>query len=86
MEFTVCISTGFLSSLTVITALGVMIFLISAKKDFTRISPRETLKPPPVEPAQAPMIMSSTSVCLENSGQKLKSTVAKPVVVMMLAT
>ena len=47
---------------------------------------RETLRPPPVDPAQAPMTMSSTRVCLENSGQRLKSTVAKPVVVMMLDT
>ena len=46
----------------------------------------ETLKPPPVEPAQAPMIIRRTSVCLENSGQTSKSTVAKPEVVMILET
>ena len=35
---------------------------------------------PPVEPAQAPMNMSSTSRIRENSGHRLKSVLAKPVV------
>lgn len=44
---------------------------------------RETLMPPPVLPAEAPMNISSTSIPFENAGQWLKSAVAKPVVVMM---
>ena len=47
---------------------------------------RETLMPPPVLPAEAPINMSSTSIPLEKAGQWLKSAVAKPVVVMMEET
>ena len=43
------------------------------------ISTRETLKPPPVEPAHAPINISSISITFENSGQASKSAVAKPV-------
>ena len=42
--------------------------------------------PPPVEPAQAPINIKITRMARENSGQALKSAVAKPVVVMMEAT
>ena len=42
---------------------------------------RERL-PEGVEPALAPIIISSTSSVRENSGQRLKSAVAKPVVVI----
>ena len=71
---------------TVTTSLGFIICLISATKDFTRISTLDTFMPPPVEPAQAPTIISKTNRCLENSGQSSKSTVANPVVVIMLDT
>ena len=47
---------------------------------------RATLMPPPVEPAQAPTNIKITRMARENSGQALKSAVAKPVVVMMEAT
>jgi hypothetical protein len=47
---------------------------------------RETLMPPPVEPAQLPTNISSTSSQRENSGQASKSAVAKPVVLMIVAT
>ena len=46
----------------------------------------DTLRPPPVLPAQAPMNINTTSRPLENSGHLSKSTVEKPVVVMMDAT
>ena len=42
--------------------------------------------PPPVEPAQAPMNINVTKMALEKVGHWLKSTVAKPVVVMMEET
>ena len=38
--------------------------------------------PPPVEPAQAPMNIISSSTKREASGQRSKSAVQKPVVVM----
>ena len=42
--------------------------------------------PPPVEPAQLPTNISSTSSQRDSSGQVLKSAVAKPVVLMTVAT
>ena len=42
--------------------------------------------PPPVEPAQAPKSMRSTSRVRENSGHRSKSTLEKPVVEMMVDT
>ena len=47
---------------------------------------RETFKPPPVLPAQAPMNISRISSHFEYWGHKLKSTVPKPVVLMMVET
>ena len=47
---------------------------------------REHFMPPPVEPAHAPMNISSTISSLLNAGHWLKSTVEKPVVVMIDAT
>ena len=47
---------------------------------------REHFMPPPVEPAHAPMNISSTSRARLNVGHRSKSTVEKPVVVMMDAT
>ena len=41
---------------------------------------------PPVEPAQAPMIMSESSVYLAAAVHLSKLSVAKPVVVMMVTT
>ena len=46
----------------------------------------DTLMPPPVLPAQAPMNITRTRRVLESSGQRLKSTVPKPVVEIMEAT
>ena len=42
--------------------------------------------PPPVEPAQAPTNISTTRMDLEKVGQRSKSTVPKPVVVIMEET
>ena len=47
---------------------------------------RETFIPPPVLPAQAPTSISTSSSIRESSGQRLKSAVAKPVVVITDAT
>ena len=59
---------------------------ISAANDLTQITTREILMPPPVEPAQLPMSMSSSSTSWESTGHWAKSTVAKPVVEMMELT
>ena len=49
-------------------------------------STRAALMPPPVEPAQAPTTIRHSRMVLEKLGQRSKSVVAKPVVVMILAT
>ena len=49
-------------------------------------STRATLRPPPVEPAQAPITIRHSKMVLEKLGHRSKSVVAKPVVVMMLLT
>ena len=46
----------------------------------------ETLMPPPVLPAQAPMNIRSTRMARGTAGHTLKSTVENPVVVMMEPT
>ena len=43
----------------------------------------ETFIPPPVEPAEAPTIISSKRMDLLNMGHRWKSVVANPVVVIM---
>ena len=47
-----------------------------------KITRRETLRPPPVEPADAPTIIRNARITRENSGQRSKFSVQKPVVVM----
>ena len=54
--------------------------------DFHKISIRDTLIPPPVLPAHAPMNMITIIVMLAKAGHRLKSAVAKPVDVIMDAT
>ena len=46
----------------------------------------DTFIPPPVDPAQAPIIISDNKIPLEKVGQRLKSVVIKPVVVIIVAT
>ena len=55
-------------------------------QDRNNSTTRDTLMPPPVLPAQAPINIKSTRIVFGIVGQRLKSTVAKPVVVMMEAT
>ena len=77
---------GLPSNRTVVTALGCSIFRMSAREVLHRMTTRATLMPPPVDPAQAPMNIRITRMAWENTGQVLKSAVAKPVVVMMEVT
>ena len=63
--------------------MGCSIFRMSERAVFPRISILATLMPPPVDPAQAPTNINTIKIPLEKVGQVLKSTVAKPVVVMM---
>ena len=51
-----------------------------------RIIIRDTLIPPPVLPAQAPININMTRIVREISGHPLKSVVAYPVVVMIEPT
>ena len=53
---------------------------------FSTIAIRTSLKPPLVEPAQAPQNASSISRIRQNCGQASKSSVANPAVVMMQVT
>ena len=62
---------------------GWRILDISPNIDFTIMTIRDTFIPPPVLPAHAPMNIRSTRICLENSGNKLKSVVLYPVVVII---
>ena len=48
---------------------------ISARAARKRIMSRETFRPPPVDPAHAPMIIKNTKITRDSSGQRLKSTV-----------
>ena len=49
---------------TLTTALGWIIFRISIKAAFTNVTTRVTFRPPPVDPAQPPTNISSTSTVL----------------------
>ena len=71
---------------TRVTALGCSIRLISCLMLFKRIIRRDTLIPPPVDPAQAPTTIRERRMALENSGHRFQSAVQNPVVVMMAAT
>ena len=73
---TVSSSTTRPSSRTRLISLGRSMLFKSQTQDRTRIMIRETLMPPPVEPAQAPMNMISTSRAREYWGQRSKSLVA----------
>ena len=64
------------SIFTSATARGLRSFFPPASRDFIISTNRETLMPPPVDPAHAPTIIRIISTQRENSGQRLKSTVA----------
>ena len=70
------------SIVTSFTRRGCSICESSLLSDFTYMIMRETLTPPAVEPAQPPTNMSSSSTAFENIGHRLKSALAKPVVVI----
>ena len=74
------------SNLTFWITLGWRLRRISKSTDLNRITIRDTLIPPPVLPAQAPMSIKVTRIVRGTAGHRLKSTVAKPVVVMMVPT
>ena len=67
---------------TLLVRRGLSILPISWAELLKKIIMRETLSPPPVLPAEAPMSMTSISMLLENAGHSVKSAVAKPVVVI----
>ena len=83
---TVSFSTTALSRRIDFTRLGLSALLNSRMLDLKRIIILPTFKPPPVEPAQAPMNISVMIMHCESTGQRLKSAVTNPVVVMMEAT
>ncbi len=73
----ICLSVRALpSNRVVVTALGWSIFRMSPQEVLAKMTIRATLMPPPVDPAQAPMNISTTKMPLEKVGQRLKSAVA----------
>ena len=65
---------------------GCTITFSSLPRLLNRIIMRETLMPPPVLPAHAPINIMITSIVRESSDHALKSTVEKPVVDISEAT
>ena len=55
-------------TLMIVTAFGCNILRTSLRIDFTMISKRLTLIPPPVDPAQAPTNISANNIDFESSG------------------
>ena len=72
--------------ITLRTERGCSIRLTSLAVALMPITKRATLIPPPVEPADAPTTISSSSMPRESSGQLLKSAVVYPEVDMIDAT
>ena len=68
------------------TLLGLTAFLTSRTLPLVRIIIRDTLRPPPVEPAQAPQNISSTMTAFDSTGHMSKFVVEKPVVVIIEET
>ena len=83
---TVSFSITVLSRRIDFTRLGLSARLNSRMLDLKRIIILPTFKPPPVEPAQAPINISVIIMHCESAGHWLKSAVTNPVVVMMEAT
>ena len=78
--------TFFPFTFTILTAFGWIIVFSSRRMLFTRIRSLDTLIPPPVEPAEAPITITRSRTHLESSGHLLKSAVTNPVVVITDAT
>ena len=68
------------------TLLGRRVRRMARRRLFSIRERRITFRPPPVDPAQAPTAIRQSRMALEKAGQTSKSTVEKPVVVMMLLT
>ena len=68
------------------TLFGCPIFLNSLTNFFISIASLETLKPPAVDPAQAPQNIKNIRIVFENVGHLSKSTVENPVVVIIEET
>ncbi|MBA7671267.1 hypothetical protein ES703_79422 [subsurface metagenome] len=66
-----------------IIALGLKASKIRRWIYFINTRRRVTFNAPPVEPAEAPIIISISKAALANDGQRLKLVVLKPVVVIM---
>ena len=84
-EATSC-STGFPSILILRILFGCMKVYSSFFTVLSISTILDTLIPPPVLPAHAPINIRSTRINLEVSGHRLKSVVEKPVVVIIDAT
>ena len=82
-EVTMSFPTFLPSILIVCTLLGCIKEEIWFFKFFHPIIILDTLIPPLVLPAQAPININITNITFDNSGQQLKSTVENPVVVTM---
>ena len=78
--------TFFPFTFTILTAFGWIIVFSSRRMLFARIRSLDTLIPPPVEPAEAPITITRSRTHLESSGHLLKSAVTNPVVVITDAT
>ena len=82
MERTTVCSITLPSIFSFFTLCGCTMTSSSFCTDLNSTTIRDTLIPPPVLPAQAPINMSSTRIDWENDGHRLKSAVANPVVVI----
>ena len=75
------------SNLTVVTVLGLTIFLTSLIPALNRITSLAIFMPPPVEPAIAPQIVKNKSMLFARVGQASVLTLLEiPVVELMLVT
>ena len=86
IDRTTSCSTTFPSILILRITCGCRNWISSFLTVFTSTTRRDTLTPPPVLPAQAPININNTRIVFEACGQRSKSWVAKPVVVIMEAT
>ena len=79
-ERTTSSSTTLPSSIILLMRLGCKVLPISLPALLPKSNKRETLMPPPVLPAHAPINIKPTKIICENAGHASKFSVAKPVV------
>ena len=82
VSFSICLP----SNSTLLTERGCSIWRISFLISFSKITIRETFNPPDVEPAHPPINIRQNKMPFESSGQRLKSAVEYPVVVIIEET